>query len=267
MSQRAKHSELRKLFLNPSKQAESLAKGLEDISSVIVQGRLWEGLYSRRCKPNISQPGEFSPSTIQSDAFKKALEKLYQEILRFQIGSYCYYDKNTACRFGQDMVKWKKWDDLLVSIREKREKLVSINEIWKDTTYEDERSAADRRHEEAINCWQTLGTDVSRLVEVVRDSQLEKERQDLLDWLCTIDPSVAYNAARDKHTSGTSDWLIRDKHFKAWEKSASSLLWLNGKGPTRSYCMCLAIAPLTSCSRQWKIDYELVRDQASPRAI
>lgn len=222
--------ELSKLFLNPSKQAASLAKGIEYISSLIVQGRMWEILYIRRCDSTMSQTGQSTDSLLERIAFKEALEKLYGEILRFQIGSYCYYDSNAALRIGQDIIKWNEWDLLLENIRIQEARFASINTTWMNITYAEERSVAERRHRASIGRWQTIGSDVSSLLEVVRDAQEETKREGLLDWLCTLDPSEAYNAARDKHMGGTSDWLIRDsKKFKAWENSARSLLWLNGK--------------------------------------
>lgn len=51
------------LFLNPSEQAASLAKGLEYISSLIVQSYLWENLYERHYKSVAGKSSEIS-STI-----------------------------------------------------------------------------------------------------------------------------------------------------------------------------------------------------------
>lgn len=167
---------------------------------------------------------------------------LYQEILRFQIGSYCYYDTNAALRLGQDIIKWNEWDNTLEKIREQEGRFASVNAIWMDITYAEERSAADKRHLEAMHCWQTVGTDTSSLLEVVRKVQAEKEREGLLDWLCTVDPSEAYNAARGKHMRGTSGWLVEEsKEFLDWKQSAGSVLWLNGKGASVCHCSCRAI--------------------------
>lgn len=136
------------------------------------------------------------------------------------------------------------------NVQEHEGRFASINGIWKDITYAEERSAADRRHEEAISCWEGVGTDVSGLLEVVGKSQEDKKRDGLLDWLSTLDPSEAYNAARQKHTKGTSDWLIKDSEaFNAWEKSESSLLWLNGK---RMYeCRYSWLSTLRLTTRSW----------------
>lgn len=229
---------------------------------------MWESLYIRRCEATISQTGQSTNSLLERIAFKEALEKLYQEILRFQIGSYCYYDTNAALRIGQDIIKWNQWDVMLGNIRNQEEKFASINTTWMDITYAEERSAADKRHRASISRWQTIGSDVSSLLEVVRDTQAESKREGLLDWLCSLDPSEAYNAARDKHMGGTSNWLIRDnKEFKAWEHSARSLLWLNGKRMSGCHCSRHATLQLTTCSWLWEIDPELFRHQASPGSM
>lgn len=60
------------LFLNPSEQAASLAKGLEYNSSLIVQSYLWENLYERHYKSVAGKSPEIS-STI----YRNALEMLY----------------------------------------------------------------------------------------------------------------------------------------------------------------------------------------------
>lgn len=192
---------------------------------------MWENLYTRRCELATGRAGQFRPSEVERLAFKDALEKLYQEILRFQIGSYCYYNSKTAVRVGLDMVKWNEWDTLLATIQERESIFSGVNSIWQDATLAQEWSAEEVRHQEATRQWQRIGTDVSSLTDAVRTALEEKKRGGLLDWLCTLDPSKAYNAARKRYQVGTSDWLIRDREeFKTWETSASSLLWLHGKG-------------------------------------
>lgn len=203
---------------------------------------MWECLYIRRCETSDSQISKLFPSSIERIAFKDSLEILYQEILRFQIGSYCYYDTNAALRLGQDIIKWNEWDKILEKIREQESRFASVNAIWMDITYAEERSAADKRHLEAMRCWQTVGSDTSDLLEVVRKAQAEKKRKGLLDWLCTVDPSEVYNAARDKHMRGTSGWLVEEsQECLDWKQSAGSVLWLNGKRASVCHCSCRTV--------------------------
>ncbi|KAI8951140.1 ankyrin repeat-containing domain protein [Xylaria longipes] len=215
------------LFLNPSDQGVSLAKGLEYISSLTVRSWMWEDLYIRRYEARTSQHTSSLPSHT---AYKIALEKLYRQILLFQATSYCYYAENSAFRLGLDIVKWNDWDKLLSEIKDKEREFTAVSDNWRDMKHDEECSAADQRHQEAIRRWQTIGTDISGLREAVESAQAEKTRDGLLQWLCTVDHSGMYNAARDKHESGTCEWLVRDsKEFKTWEGSSSSLLWVHGK--------------------------------------
>ncbi|KAI3317226.1 ankyrin repeat-containing domain protein [Xylariaceae sp. AK1471] len=215
------------LFLNPSEQGTSLANGLEYISSIIVRSWMWEDLYARRYESGTRQ----QKSSLESHtAYKDALEMLYRQVLKFQATSYCYYASNTTFRLGQDVIKWVEWDKLLDEVKNKESAFAGVSDSWRDMKYDEECLAADERHQEAMRRWQTIGTDISGLREAVLDAQEEKQRSGLLNWLCTVDHSEMYNAARDKHESGTCDWLIRDsKEFKTWEGSPSSLLWLYGK--------------------------------------
>ncbi|KAF3762569.1 hypothetical protein M406DRAFT_263163 [Cryphonectria parasitica EP155] len=215
------------LLLNPSKQGASMAKGLEYISSLLAQSRMWEDLYVRRYEPETAQKVS---SPLSHVVYKDALEKLYRQILRFQVEGYCYYAHNAAFRLGLDTIQWNEWDSLLDKIREQKRVFSAVNKSWRDMKYDDECSATDSRHREAMSHWQSIGTDISGLRKEVRDFQAEEKRDKLLQWLCSIDPSENYNAARDKHENGTGDWLLRDsEEFKTWRMCPGSLLWLHGK--------------------------------------
>ncbi|KAI1125913.1 hypothetical protein F5Y10DRAFT_246133 [Nemania abortiva] len=215
------------LLLNPSEQRTSLAKGLEYISSLIVRTRLWEELYDRRYESGSSQDNSFL--TFHT-AYRDSLKTLYRHILKFQITSYCYYANNTASRLGQDVSKLNEWDMLLDGIKDKEREFAEVSNGWKDIKYEDECAAADKRHQEATRHWESIKIDISELRRAVQDAQKERERKELLDWLCKADPSGIYNAALEKHQPGTCEWLVRDSNeFKTWQESSSSLLWLHGK--------------------------------------
>ncbi|KAM0521111.1 hypothetical protein ACHAPE_002584 [Trichoderma viride] len=169
------------LFLNHSKQAASLAKGLRDISSLLVQSRMREDLYVRR---------------------------------------------TNAFRLGRDVVKWDDWDKLLGQIHNQERRFAAIEALWRDSGYDEECSEVKKRHQESLHKLGEISTDLSSM----RSAQIEKNRQELLDWLSDVDPSEIYNTARDKHGAGTGEWLtMESEEFKAWKESPCSLLWLHGK--------------------------------------
>lgn len=93
--------------------------------------------------------------------------------------------------------------------------------------------AAEHRHKQVMDCWQSIGTDVSGLLKAVHDARKEDKREKLLHWLWAANISVQYTAARSKHSEGTCEWLVRkSKDFRMWEIEPKSFLWLNGKGIT-----------------------------------
>ncbi|KAG7291992.1 hypothetical protein NEMBOFW57_002022 [Staphylotrichum longicolle] len=225
---------LSQLLTNPSEQATSLAKGLEYISGVVAQSRMWEELYVRRYESDASSKKWSSVASLTLEShieYKSALAMLYLEVLRFQITSYCYYSRSLASRLSLDMIKWNDWTQLLDDVREKERLFNAISETWRDKIFDEECAAAERRHKEALVCWKAVGTELTELRRAVVDAQKESTRAALLDWLCDIDVSEMYNASRDKHRTGTGAWLIEDNEgFQSWETEPCSLLWLYGKG-------------------------------------
>ncbi|KAK3689356.1 ankyrin repeat-containing domain protein [Podospora appendiculata] len=205
------------LLLNPSSQAESLAKGLDYISSLIVQGRMREELYSRRYESN----GD-------SDDFPASVSHLASS--KFQATSYCYYAKNSAFRLGLDVIKWNDWESMLVEIKERERVFSSIADVWRDAVYNDEFAAAETRHQEIMRRWGSVRKDVSGLRKAIEEAQMEEKRLELLSWLCSLDPSENHNAALDRHEDGTSVWLVEEsREFEIWKQAPGSLLWLHGK--------------------------------------
>ncbi|KAK1536059.1 hypothetical protein CPAR01_09601 [Colletotrichum paranaense] len=213
------------LLLNPLDQAAALAKGLEHISSLIVRSSMWEDLYVRRYE---SKTSEASPEPHA--AYRLVLERLYREILKFQIVCYRYHNHKTGARLALDSVKHHDWEELLEQIKYHETEFDKVSNHVQDQAYTEEWEYAEARHQQAMNHWERIGTDVSDLRRRIEEIQNDKKRKELLNWLCTVDPSVQYNAARSKHRSGTCEWLIQDNEdFKTWETAPTSFLWLNGK--------------------------------------
>lgn len=194
--------------MNISSQNACQAKGLKYISSLIAQSQMREEIYIKRYESQASGHEEFQRSHRE---YKAALERLYRQILRFQAKICCHYSNNSALRHGLDAVMWDDWDQLVNNVCERDTEFAAIEQIWRDV----------QRLEE-------------RLADRVAISQ--KERKELLDWLCDVDPSSLYKTARKGHEAGTNEWLIKDsKEFKTWETSAGSLLWLHGKGKHETF--------------------------------
>lgn len=208
----------------------SLAKGLEFVSTLIAQSRMREELYVRRYELKPSEGQSFQQSHRE---YKNGLERLYRQILKFQVTVYCYFTNDSASRFALDIIKRNDWNQLFDGISEQETLFAKLVTTWRDIQYDNECSAAENRHQETMNLWFTIGESVSSLERAIKDAQKQKDRIKLLQWLCDIDHTELYNSARRKHMGGTGEWFIdRNEAFKAWKESTvlKSFLWLHGKG-------------------------------------
>lgn len=165
-----------------------MATGLEYISGLIVQSSIRENLYRCRYESgnNNCDPDGFLSSHV---GYREALKELYTRILKFQATSVCYYSKNTPFRIGLDMAKWNNWDSLLADIKTAEKGFSAINDLWKDTRYEEECTALGKRHQESIKNLISIASDVSGLRKAIEDAQQDSQRKELLSWLSSIDPS------------------------------------------------------------------------------
>lgn len=186
-----------------------------------------EDLYHRRYElHNFSEA-----SSTSKGIYKNTLEELYRQILRFQVTSYCYYTHDEASRFGRDFVKRDDWSNLIEKIRTQDSHFIKINQLWRENQYNDECVAAQQRHQESINSLTVVGAELSGLRKAVEDANFKNDHQELMRWLCDVDPSPIYNTALNRHEAGTSQWLLKsNEKFTTWVKSSGSLIWLHGKG-------------------------------------
>lgn len=129
------------------------------------------------------------------------------------------------------MAQWDDWEALLTKVQEQEQAFIAVNELFKDGKYLDECAAAERRHRETAGTWKSIGADLSGLHKAIEEARSDKNRAELLGWLCKVDHSKLFNAARDRYQNGTNKWLIEDNDaFKQWETRPHSFLWLHGKG-------------------------------------
>jgi len=231
--------------LNPIKQEEHRAKALDEISSIISQCSLREGIY--RLQYEETDRLRTGASEIsQHEKYRGALRELYVTILTFQATCACFLSKSTAKRITRSMAEWDGWDSLLNIIKGMDTRLRDIETQWKDLTYQksldSSRQQQTSQHEETVTSLRGIESEVTRLRTVIDEAQKNANRKALLESLTTIQPSSNYNQAREKHRgSGTNGWLLEDnKAFAQWKSTPNSVLWIHGKGslpPT--YLPCL----------------------------
>ncbi|KAI8203203.1 hypothetical protein KHU50_004149 [Colletotrichum sp. SAR 10_65] len=201
------------LLLNPLEQRKSLAQGLEYISSLIVRSYMWEDLHMRRYGSDTSQAASSSHA-----AYRRTLEMLYREVLRFQIVAYRYYNHNPISRLVRSAVKYDDWIELLESIKNLEVEFHGI------------MSSLDNNQRQTMGGFDNIAKDLSEMKKKDEKTLGAKQRTKLLEWLCEVDTSTQYIAAREKHQNGTCQWLVNESwKFETWKRAPKSFLWLNGK--------------------------------------
>jgi hypothetical protein len=56
----------------------------------------------------------------------------------------------------------------------------------------------------------------------------DRNRNEVLDWLVTTDPSPNHNNACHLHEPETGTWLIDSEEYRDWKDGGTRFLWLNG---------------------------------------
>jgi hypothetical protein len=219
--------------LNPGKQEAARVKALEDLASILSLCKMREGLYCRLYEKHDEKRNNGEKSSIPASPvqYRESLKNLYIATLKFQATCVCFLSKDTGSRIALDTVVWTKWDDLLNEIKNKETKFGELVLQWKDDRYEDECDAKRERHAENLAKLGAIEEEVGRVREAIEKNRMDGQRESLLHWLSSVDPSINYNSARKKHQSSTGDWLIlRNEEFRNWMQTENYLLWLNGKG-------------------------------------
>jgi hypothetical protein len=164
-------------------------------------------------------------------AYRDTLKALYTEILTFQATWICFFSTNGFKRVMKDSVKLGDWEDMLTNIKRKEENLKGMDELWRDTKYQEDWMEKNDQHRERVGKLDEVKKQLSDLREAINAAQREEKRKELLDWLTTVDYSTSYNSALQKRHSETSGWLVNKLEvFHKWKDSPNSLLWLHGKG-------------------------------------
>jgi hypothetical protein len=199
-----------------------------------------EELFIRRSEYEATRTGHTSTSASH-DEYKAALVALYRCVLRFQAHSYRQFSHKAAFQLGLDAIQWDGWGQLINEIREQEVVFNDVLKIWSDEQYTEECLAVEKRHQETMEQWFSIGTDTSGLRKAIEEAREDKENNEVIGRICNLEHSSSYNAALDKHVVGTNKWLVEDNQdFKAWEKNPGSLLWLHGKGIS-------VFTPILSC--------------------
>jgi hypothetical protein len=64
--------------------------------------------------------------------------------------------------------------------------------------------------------------------EGARREEQEKEKEKMLSWLHSPDPSETHNRLLEEHHEGTGEWFLTSQTFKDWEETPAGMLWIKG---------------------------------------
>jgi len=56
------------------------------------------------------------------------------------------------------------------------------------------------------------------------------KRQNILDWISTLDQTSRYEILIDAHHGGTNEWFTKSLDFTEWSTSKFTHIWLYGTG-------------------------------------
>ncbi|KAH8792864.1 hypothetical protein F5882DRAFT_516605 [Hyaloscypha sp. PMI_1271] len=72
-----------------------------------------------------------------------------------------------------------------------------------------------------------ISRDVSDIKNHLESQKLDEDRESIIKWLSTTDPSVNFHASCRKCQPETGQWLITRPDFKYWREFPNSFLWLS----------------------------------------
>ncbi|CZR60767.1 uncharacterized protein PAC_10663 [Phialocephala subalpina] len=236
------------IFLNPSKQAASMAEGLKKVSDLIVQSTIREALYAHRYESDTGRKGDMSLKETHVK-YREELQKLYCAILKFQAGCVCYYYRGSSSRLVSDLAKWDDWDAELKEIQDQNKSFSEVYELMKSVMSQEDFGAVYRQYEKNTELLKSMGNDMSYLrkaIEKANEGEEGAKRAELLKWLSDVNPSTNYNSLIEKRGISAANWVFEDENVQKWETNADSLLWLNGKvGSGKSVLSAMAIRWIT----------------------
>lgn len=74
-----------------------------------------------------------------------------------------------------------------------------------------------------------------------RHTEMKEEKNKILGWLKSSDPSTNHSAARKKHEPTTGDWFLQSETFSAWTQGAVESVWLHGVPGAGKTILCSTI--------------------------
>lgn len=192
----------------------------EKIVRVISRGQVYESVYLRNAPA--------TPTDNLSKNLEAALTTIYITSLDLLAESGSLFSKNTATRTLQALINPGKVSGGISAISEQED------DLMRDVTACEVRRSANA-DDSMIGMLDALNVPMKRVDEGIRHllQNLEEDKRiEMLEWISPIPFGKNHNNVKEKRTPGTGEWLLQHEDFSEWEKSGSSIFWLQGSPGT-----------------------------------
>ncbi|CZR60508.1 related to vegetatible incompatibility protein HET-E-1 [Phialocephala subalpina] len=218
----------------------AMVEGIEKVAMLVTRCRILEQLYLNHGGDDIE--------------FEEALVNLYVAILKFECNAIRFYGKNTAKRILSGVIATSS------SVEEDFKKIaeaqIEVDSCAKFIDAKHQRETGQKvdalgvairgTYAKLDTTIMAIGQNQTRLETILReleepivrsasmlqdytDSMKEREREELLQWLSTIQHKKHHKVKRNEYLEGSCGWLLGSREYIKWKKSStSSILWLHG---------------------------------------
>lgn len=198
-------------------QMGALLGTTEKIVRIVSRGQVYEQIY-------LVNSSEEDGNKL-SQSLEEALIGIYRTSLDLLADAGSLFSQNTARRTLEAIINPGSVSGGLSSLAAQEDELLRDVQAC-----ETRRSAAaDDRMIEMLNCLNAPLVRVDENVQKLLDQTDEVERIRLLKQISPIQFGTHHDNVRDTRISGTGEWLLQSREFRAWEETDSSgIFWLQG---------------------------------------
>jgi Cdc6-like AAA superfamily ATPase len=210
--------------INEHDRHKAVIEGMELAADLITRSAIIETLYL----------DSDSNSSTPVDQLRKALLKLYTQILRFLSDAVRHYSKSGLARYGSSIINPAE-----TTLQRRIADMVREQVVVDSLTHYVQRSSFINATDQAIESTATLQRMLDSMQNPIdeihngvqellaREEQLNHHMY--LDWLSPLPYAQLHADIRSDRIQDTGQWLMQTYRFRGWRYSTtSSLFWLQG---------------------------------------
>lgn len=161
-----------------------------------------------------------------------ALVKLYAFILRFLGSAIRTYQQSAIVRAGHAIINSHNMIGFPEEFQTLEKNVVTEVDICDRIYTRRSQASSTEQIQELKGFLKDMQAPILRTdfgVATLCQKLERSERQKILEWISGIPYRENHDFARRGRTSGTGEWLLRNKRYREWRaSSASMILWLHG---------------------------------------